>query len=325
MKVNSTTPHKQSKSNIYSVMLVPESSDKIIQFHIKKWTIPVLVGIFLAAFAGVSIYAFYITNKLQTAVQQVSREEQIAMEAAFSEQEKKLKEQQDTLTSLKQQTEDTFQYLKNLIQQENEIRATLGMEPLTVPESLEQLAGEKAMPTDIAESWKVDTAYLETAQKEMKETLTVQTQNLSDIQERIPEYLEGLKALPKKYPVTNTSKILYHFGDIKENSETGETYQGMILSTDTESRVLAAGNGTIISAGTDDAGVTQIIIDHGNGYKSYYLNYTEAIAAVGQEVKKGDEIAKMGEVSTPAGPLLEFRVSYQEEYIDPETMLTIVG
>jgi len=58
-------------------------------------------------------------------------------------------------------------------------------------------------------------------------------------------------------------------------------------------------------------------INHGNGYSTRYAHNAENLVAVGDEVKKGQSVAKMGETGRATGPNLHFEVLKNGRRVNP--------
>jgi len=73
--------------------------------------------------------------------------------------------------------------------------------------------------------------------------------------------------------------------------------------------IVAADSGTVIYAGWDDSGYGNlIIIDHGNGYWTYYAHNSELSVQAGDGVAQGQTIALSGSTGRSTGPHLDFRI-----------------
>jgi len=60
-----------------------------------------------------------------------------------------------------------------------------------------------------------------------------------------------------------------------------------------------------------------IEINHGNGYSTRYAHNSENLVVVGDEVKKGQAVALMGDTGRATGPNLHFEVLHQGKQVNP--------
>lgn len=87
--------------------------------------------------------------------------------------------------------------------------------------------------------------------------------------------------------------------------------------------IVAADSGTVIYSGWDDSGYGNlIIIDHGNGYWTYYAHTSELLVQAGNGVMQGQPIALAGSTGRSTGPHLDFRIRLNGgAFLDPMTLL----
>jgi murein DD-endopeptidase MepM/ murein hydrolase activator NlpD len=58
-------------------------------------------------------------------------------------------------------------------------------------------------------------------------------------------------------------------------------------------------------------------INHGNGYSTRYAHNSVNLVVVGDEVKKGQAVARMGETGRATGPNLHFEVLRNGRRVNP--------
>ena len=58
-------------------------------------------------------------------------------------------------------------------------------------------------------------------------------------------------------------------------------------------------------------------INHGNGYSTRYAHNSENLVAIGEEVKKGQVVALMGDTGRATGPNLHFEVLRDGRRVNP--------
>ena len=81
--------------------------------------------------------------------------------------------------------------------------------------------------------------------------------------------------------------------------------------------VVAAADGVVIYAGWIGGYGNCIIINHGSGIVSLYGHGSETVAIVGQVVKQGDIIMKVGSTGNSTGPHVHFEIRKNGEVVDP--------
>ena len=62
-------------------------------------------------------------------------------------------------------------------------------------------------------------------------------------------------------------------------------------------------------------------INHGNGYSTRYAHNSENLVAVGQEVRKGQIVAHMGDSGRATGPNLHFEVLRNGRRVNPVSFI----
>lgn len=63
-----------------------------------------------------------------------------------------------------------------------------------------------------------------------------------------------------------------------------------------------------------------VILDHGHGLTSTFLHMNSLSVEVGQKIKQGAEIGKLGSTGRSSGPHLDWRMNWFEERIDPQLL-----
>ena len=64
-----------------------------------------------------------------------------------------------------------------------------------------------------------------------------------------------------------------------------------------------------------------ILIDHLNGYKTFYGHNSEILDQEGFFIRKGDIIAELGNTGISSAPHLHFEILFKSEHIDPEILI----
>lgn len=88
----------------------------------------------------------------------------------------------------------------------------------------------------------------------------------------------------------------------------GSYHKGIDIARPSNRSILAADNGTIVSAGYQGGFGNKIEIDHNNGMKTIYAHLSSIDVQVGQTVEKGQQIGVMGSTGNSTGVHLHFEV-----------------
>ena len=85
--------------------------------------------------------------------------------------------------------------------------------------------------------------------------------------------------------------------------------------------VISVADGVVTWAGSRFGYGEMVEINHGNGYATRYAHNSENLVAVGDEVKKGQTVALMGDSGRATGPNLHFEVLHNGRRVDPVSFI----
>ncbi|HEC22588.1 MAG TPA: LysM peptidoglycan-binding domain-containing protein [Chloroflexi bacterium] len=86
-------------------------------------------------------------------------------------------------------------------------------------------------------------------------------------------------------------------------------HAGIDLATDTGTDVYAADGGTVVFAGWNSAGYGNLIVlDHGNGWRTYYAHLSAVHVNCGEWIPRGSIIGQVGSTGNSTGPHLHFEM-----------------
>ncbi len=121
-------------------------------------------------------------------------------------------------------------------------------------------------------------------------------------------------SIPSQYPYTGV-------GALKE--QYSEEHPCFSISTQLEDHIVAAGDGTIASIGSNYTYPLIVVVEHGNGYMTQYLCTKEAQVqvATGAQVHMKETLIIVDKENTQ----LDYQVIYQNQAIDPLQVLEAKG
>lgn len=133
------------------------------------------------------------------------------------------------------------------------------------------------------------------------------------------KYIGGVLA----WPVPGYTRITSKYG-MRTHPITGvyKLHTGVDISAPMGANFIAANDGIVTKAGMNSAYGNMVIIDHGGGISTLYAHGSEILVQVGQTVKKGDAILKVGSTGYSTGPHAHFEVRINGVVTDPMPYIT---
>jgi murein DD-endopeptidase MepM/ murein hydrolase activator NlpD len=138
----------------------------------------------------------------------------------------------------------------------------------------------------------------------------------------IDRYKHTLLAVPLRKPVSGEVDMSSPFG-VRTDPFLGRPamHTGIDLRGDIGEAVRATANGKVSIAGREGGYGNMVEIDHGNGFSTRYGHLSEIDVKVGQKVRIGQVIGKIGSTGRSTGPHLHYETRINNEPVDPQKFL----
>ena len=107
-------------------------------------------------------------------------------------------------------------------------------------------------------------------------------------------------------------KVVSRFG-----VQDGLRYEGIDIAAPLGTPVKAAGEGVVVYEGSLKGYGNLLIIKHENDFKTVYAYNYKNLVSVGQKVKRGDSIAKVGNTGRYPDPRLHFQIRDKDQARNP--------
>lgn len=98
-------------------------------------------------------------------------------------------------------------------------------------------------------------------------------------------------------------------------------HTGMDIAAPTGTAIYASDAGKVTFSGWKGSYGYMVIINHGNGYETYYGHCSKLLVKAGETVSKGDLIARVGSTGNSTGSHCHFEVRYNGVTKNPENYL----
>ncbi|MCI7796879.1 MAG: peptidoglycan DD-metalloendopeptidase family protein [Lachnospiraceae bacterium] len=120
------------------------------------------------------------------------------------------------------------------------------------------------------------------------------------------------------WPCPSSSRITSGFGDRSSPTEgASSNHKGIDIGAPTGSNIVAAAAGEVVVATYSYSAGNYVMINHGGGVYTVYMHASKLLVSVGQKVKRGEVIAKVGSTGYSTGPHLHFGIRVNGTYVNP--------
>jgi len=203
-----------------------------------------------------------------------------------------------------------YQELQRVTNQKNEQLATLEnfAGEVSVAYGLKQKPGTSADLMTAAE-------LKPTFHESLSQYNFLQTSTVSAMYHEYPRQYQ-LHTRPSLWPVEG--RLMSPFGGRTDPfSGEGAIHAGVDLEAAMGTPVRAAADGIVVHADWESGYGRLIVIDHGNGVQTYYGHLSSFMVVPGQEVRRGDVVARSGASGRVTSPHLHYEVRLGGTPVNP--------
>lgn len=124
------------------------------------------------------------------------------------------------------------------------------------------------------------------------------------------------------WPVSSGGVVTSEYGyRVSPTAGASSGHQGMDIGCNYGTAIVAADSGTVVTAGYSGGYGNLVVIDHGNGIRTYYGHNSSLAVGVGQTVSKGQTIAYAGSTGVSTGVHCHFGVLVGGAFTNPRNYL----
>jgi len=176
-----------------------------------------------------------------------------------------------------------------------------------------------------------ETALLDSVRSERKEQRDIEKE-LKQAQRRLEEMIVAMERARKletgrthplevikgEIPWPCRGKVINAFGKIRHPKyNTVTKNNGIDIRAPVGSEVFAIGSGKIAYADRFLGYGNMVMVDHGDGYYTIYGHLSEVLVGIGDDVKVGQKIGKIGDIGALGESMLHFELRKKGKPVDP--------
>jgi murein DD-endopeptidase MepM/ murein hydrolase activator NlpD len=299
---------KKVQKRYLSIVLVPHSSNrvKVLRFNSFYLKLAAFFTVLVCVFVFSGLYISRLLEENEALRQNVSY-----LYSTTAEQNKLLQKRSEEIETLRNESAAFREIVNDRIEEFTDKFNKLTDEYLGERSPIASRAGERT-----------ETAFT-SDMHELKASLDrlsvlYSRSNLPDAdietaEEKINAFME---VIPTLWPLEG--RITDEYG-YRKDPFTGKRkfHTGLDIAADTGTPVKAAASGTVTSVYNIYATGRTVEVDHGNGFVTLYGHCSKILVEPGQQVKKGEEIAKVGNTGRSTGPHLHLEIQLYGTTIDP--------
>jgi septal ring factor EnvC (AmiA/AmiB activator) len=289
-------------------MILPDETTRV-----RKYRLPRMVvrgGLILTALFVVGL-GYLITDYVGVK-KTVTELERLRMEA---------RQQRQQLVTFAKSIDDIQGEMGRLRQFDMKLRVMADLDGVVYPEQIMGIGGENTDPFNPleAELSFQDQTMINSMSKGLDKLHTEVSIQERSFQELV-EYLEDQKSLlsstPSIWPVKGwlTSTFGYRTSPFTGRRE---LHKGLDIATRSSTPIIAPADGLVVFAGREGGFGNMLIVDHGYGIMTRYAHCSSLEAKLGDKIKRGDIVAKVGSTGRSTGPHLHYEVSVNGVSVNP--------
>lgn len=297
---------KQSDET-FTFMIVPHSGKTTFSISIPILAIKILAGILISVLTVVSIFAIYFSFSYKEARSNVNK---------LSSKTKNIEKLQKELDYFVIKTKNLEQKMQGLEELDNDLRGLLEKDPVLKKNADKSLKQGSQTRSVMSNRGSVDREKAIRDLEKLEQKLPEQEESLKQLKNAVVKRSERISQTPTIKPVQGriTSKFGYRkspFGSRRE------FHNGLDIAANTGTPIKATADGVVKFAGYIKGYGKIVTIQHGYGYETSYAHSSKLLVEVGQKVKKGQEVALVGNTGRSTGPHVHYMVRYNGQLKNP--------
>ena len=289
-------------------MILPDETTRVRKYRIPRTMVRGLLVI-LAVFVlglGYLVTDYYGVKKM------VAELDRLRLEA---------RQQQQQLVTFAKSFDDLQGEMTRLRQFDMKLRVMADLDGVIYPEQVMGIGGESPEPFNPLEgelSFQDQTiiSSMNKSLDRLKTEVSIQERSFQELVEYLEDQKSLLASTPSIWPVKGWLTSTFGY---RSSPFTGrrEMHKGLDIATRSGTPIIAPADGLVVFAGREGGFGNMVILDHGYGITTRYGHCSSLDAKLGQKIKRGDVIARVGNTGRSTGPHVHYEVAVNGVSVNP--------
>lgn len=288
-----------SANKSFTLIVVPDRHAEVKRYRLeKRWVIQGLSALAVLLVIALAMTVHYVNVVSEAHENPSLRDENLKLKSELAV----IREQLEHINGTLDRVERFDQKLRAITllsdPQRNLAMGPTEQQPLPATGDTNQFVRAKANESPQALTQKLD---------QLSAEATRQEQSLQELQAYFQDQKSLLASVPSVWPVRGW--VTSDFGS-RLDPYTSERvmHAGLDIAGPHGKEIIAPSDGTVVFAGLEGGYGNVLVIDHGYGIKTRYGHLASIGVKPGEKVKRGDQIAMLGNTGRSTGPHLHYEV-----------------
>jgi biotin carboxyl carrier protein len=144
-------------------------------------------------------------------------------------------------------------------------------------------------------------------------------QSFADVSDSLTKHHERYQRIPSIMPTAGWLSSTFKRSRFHPILHVSRPHEGIDVSAPMGAPIVAPAAGVVVRVGREAGYGLVLEIDHGNGIETKYAHCSRVMVRRGQRVKRGQEIATVGNSGLSTGPHLHYEIHINGKVVDPLT------
>jgi hypothetical protein len=144
-------------------------------------------------------------------------------------------------------------------------------------------------------------------------------QSFADVSDSLTKHHERYQRIPSIMPTAGWLSSTFKRSRFHPILHISRPHEGIDVSAPMGAPIVAPAAGVVVRVGREAGYGLVLEIDHGNGIETKYAHCSRVMVRRGQRVKRGQEIATVGNSGLSTGPHLHYEIHINGKVVDPLT------